>query len=411
MSRSSRVAPPRSNSLPTQFKLLWGAIGLSNIGDGLRIVALPLLATSVTDDPRLIAGVTVAERLPWLVFILPGGAWADRFDRRRLRMGIDTLRAIVMGALVLLVVLDSVSIWIVFLVAALLASGEAVVDSSSMAMVPSLVASRDLERAAARLSSTELVTNDLIGPPLGGLLFGVAVAIPFGVDALTFAGAALVMSFMSGSFTANPNAPSGVALRSQIAEGFRWLWGQALLRRLALISCALGTASFIGNGVFVIFARDELGLSEFGYGLLLVPGAFGGIAGSFLAPRLRRVPLRAALAGAVLTSGAATFVYATSSTPVVVGVLAAVSLGAVMVWNVLTVALRQRLIPDELLGRVAASYRFLVILGMPVGAFIGGMIANEFGVRTALLVSGSSLVAIGAVVPVVLRSVGEYDTR
>jgi len=113
----------------------------------------------------------------------------------------------------------------------------------------------------------------------------------------------------------------------------------------------------------------------------------------------------------VLTSGAATFVYATSSTPVVVGVLAAVSLGAVMVWNVLTVALRQRLIPDELLGRVAASYRFLVILGMPVGAFVGGMIANEFGVRTALLVSGSSLVAIGAVVPVVLRSVGEYDTR
>jgi MFS family permease len=80
-------------SLPHEFKLLWGATALSNIGDGLRIVALPLLATSITTDPRLIAGVTVAERLPWLIFILPGGAWADRFDRRVLRMRLDMARA------------------------------------------------------------------------------------------------------------------------------------------------------------------------------------------------------------------------------------------------------------------------------------------------------------------------------
>ena len=255
------------------------------------------------------------------------------------------------------------------------------------------------------------MTNDLIGPPLGGLLFGLAVAIPFGVDAVTFAGAAIVMSFMSGSFHASASASTEVALRSQISEGFRWLWGQPLLRRLALISFGLGTSSLIGNGVFVIFARDELGLSEFGYGLLLVPGAFGGIVGSFLAPRLRRVPLRSALTGAVLASGGATFVYATSSSPIVVALLAATSLGAVMVWNVLTVALRQRLIPDELLGRVGASYRFVVYAGMPIGAFLGGVIANEYGVRTSLLVSGSCLVAIGSLVPVALRGVGEYDTR
>ena len=116
--------------------------------------------------------------------------------------------------------------------------------------------------------------NELIGPPLGGLLFGLAVAAPFGVDALTFAGAALVMAFMTGNF--RPAGATSVSqerpsMRASLAEGIRWLWRHQLLRTLALVSTALGTASFIGNAVFVIFATDTLGLSDFGYGLLLVP--------------------------------------------------------------------------------------------------------------------------------------------
>ena len=137
---------------------------------------------------------------------------------------------------------------------------------------------------------------------------------------------------------------------------------------LAIISTALGTASFIGNAVFVLYAREVLDLSEFGYGVLLVPGAIGGIVGSLIAPRFRRFPLRVTLSCAVLASGAATWLIAATSNPVVAGLLTAVSLGAMMVWNVLTLALRQRLIPNEMLGRVGASYRFLVFLGMPVGA-------------------------------------------
>jgi Na+/melibiose symporter-like transporter len=403
-----RAAGATQHGFRREFQLLWAATGLSNLGDGLRIVALPLLATSVTTDPRLIAGVTIAERLPWLIFILPGGAWADRVDRRVLRMRLDFARAVVMAGLVVVILADRASIGVIYLVAALLSSGEAIVDSSSMALVPATVDDNDLERAGGRLTSTELVTNDLIGPPLGGLLFGLAVAVPFGLDAVSFAAAALMMSMMSGSYATNSAVSASArtqrtAIRGDIAAGFRWLWHDRLLRRLAIISTALGTASFIGNAVFVLFARETLGLSAFGYGLLLVPGAFGGIAGSMLAPRMRRFPLRVALAGAVLMSGVATWVMSLVSSPILAALLAAVSLGSVMVWNVLTVALRQRVIPDEWLGRVGASYRFLVFLGMPFGALIGGLLANALSIRSAIFVSGSLLFFLGATVPVLLR--------
>lgn len=392
--------------LPRNFRLLWGATALSNLGDGLRLVALPLLATTVTDDPRLIAGVTVAERLPWLLFILPGGVWADRFDRRKLRVNLDIARAVVMAALAVVILLDQVSIVALFVVAALLASAEAVVDSSSMAMIPATVESADLERAVGRLGSTELAMNDLVGPPLGGLLFGLAVATPFGLDALSFAGAALVMGLMTGSYSSGAVDDPTATMRSRVSEGFGWLWNHRLLRTLALISTGLGTASFISSAIFVIFARDELELSEFGYGLLLVPGALGGIFGSLVAPRFRRFPLRVTLMAAVLGAGLSTLLVAATSSPIVVGLLTAATLGSIMVWNVLTLALRQRLIPNELLGRVGASYRFLVFLGMPVGALVGGLVADRFDVRTAIAVSGCVLLVIGLVIPLVLRGPG-----
>lgn len=404
--RGPSVSGPSAKS--RDFRLLWTASALSNLGDGVRLVALPLLATTVTTDPVLIAGVTVAERLPWLVFILPGGAWADRYDRRLLRMGLDVARAVVMTVLVVLVVLDSVSIWAIFAVAALLASGEAVVDSSSMAMVPAAVGHDDLERAVGRLGSTQLAMNDLVGPPIGGFLFGVAIAIPFGLDAASFAVAALVMAFMTGDYRSHapPGSTTGPGLGGQIAEGFRWLWREPLLRTLALVSMGLGTASYISNGVFVLFARETLGLSAFGFGVLLVPSALGGIAGSLLAPRFRGRPLHLVLPIAVLMSGAAVWAMSLTSSPWFVGALWALSMAGIMVWNVLTLALRQRMIPDELLGRVGASYRFLVFLGMPVGALLGGVIADVFSIRSSIFVSGSLLIAMALVVAPVLRSVG-----
>ncbi|MEQ1698691.1 MAG: MFS transporter [Ilumatobacteraceae bacterium] len=399
-------APPGAGRLPRPFHLLWTATAVSNIGDGLRLTALPLLATSITTDPRAIAGVAIAERVPWLVFILPGGAWADRFDRRALRMRLDTARALVMAGLLVAISFDRVTLAAIYAVAALLASAEAVVDSSSMAIVPSTVHERDLERAGSRLSSTELVTNGLIGPPLGGLLFGAAVIAPFAVDAASFAAAAIIMSLLPGRFRPDTNpSEQQASMRHQIAEGFRWFWSRRALRNLALISTALGFSGFVGGSVFVLFATQTLGLSSVGYGLLIVPSAFGGVAGSILAPKLTALPLPLVLAASTVISGAATWTMSASSTPALVAMLTALSTAAVIVWNILTVALRQRIIPDHLLGRVGASSRFLVYSGMPFGALTGGILADSFGIRTALAINGIGLVAIGVLVPHLLRGI------
>jgi predicted MFS family arabinose efflux permease len=400
-----RMGKNRVGPLPRPFQILWAATALSNIGDGLRLTALPLLATSVTTDPRAIAGVAVAERIPWLVLILPGGAWADRHDRRKLRLRLDLARGAVMTGLVALIVMHRLSMAVIYVVAALVASAEAVVDSSSMALVPATVGEADLERAGSRLASTEILTNELIGPPLGGLLFSAAVALPFGIDAFSFLSAAATMSMMRGNFATEVEERSDEPMVRQIADGFRWFWKRPALRNLALIGTVLGTASFISSSVFVLFATQTLGLSPAGYGLLLVPGGFAGIAGSLVAPKLARYPLRLVLGTVITAEGVMTLVMSRMSSPILVAVIGAAGALIGVTWNVLTVAFRQRVIPNHLLGRVGASFRFLVYVGMPFGALAGGFLAKSFGVRAALAANGVIFLTIGLATPFLLRGI------
>jgi MFS family permease len=389
-----------SRQLPHSFRLLWAATGVSNLGDGIRQAALPLAAVSITQDPRLVAGVAVAQRLPWLLLILPGGVLADRLDRRRLRVTLDIVRAVAMGGFAIIAATGSLDIWLVYLLAIVLSSAESIVDSSSMALVPALVPDAELERAASVLTSTELVTNDLVGPPLGGFLFAAAIAAPFATDSVSFFVAALLGMRIAGSFRAAPRAGSPASARTvvhDIAEGFRWLWHQPMLRDLALVSTGLGTFVYVANAVLVLFAVRNLGLGDVGFGLFLIPGALGGVAGSIVAPHLRRYRLRPVLVVAIAISGLSYAAMAIQTHVVPAAVLLAVTVGGAMVWNVLTLALRQRSIPDELLGRVGASYRLLVYLGMPLGAFAGGWLAEALSVKAAILIGGLGLVAMAIV--------------
>jgi MFS family permease len=402
-----------SRALPHSFRLLWAATGVSNLGDGIRQAALPLAAVSITDDPRLIAGVAVAQRLPWLLLILPGGVLADRLDRRRLRVTLDIVRAVAMGGFAIVAATGSLDIWLVYLLAIVLSSAESIVDSSSMALVPSLVSDAELERAASVLTSTELVTNDLVGPPLGGLLFAAAIAAPFATDSVSFFVAALLGMRIAGSFRAAPRAgsrASASSVREDIAEGVRWLWHRPMLRDLALISTGLGTFVYVANAVLVLFAVRNLGLGNFGFGLFLIPGALGGVAGSIVAPHLRRYRLRPVLVIAIAISGISYAAMAVQTHVVPAAVLLAVTVGGAMVWNVLTLALRQRWIPDELLGRVGASYRLLVYVGMPLGAFAGGWLADALSVKAAIMIGGLGLVAMAIVTTFIPLDGGPRET-
>lgn len=385
--------------LPGRFRLLWAATGVSNLGDGIRLTALPLLATELTTDPALIAGLAVAERLPWLVFILPGGAWADRYDRRRLRVLLDVIRAVVVAGLAMLIAVDAASLVALYLAAAAMAAAESIVDSSSMALVPALVDEADLERGGARLAATELTMGALIGPPLGGVIFAGALWLPFGIDAITFLLAAVLTAAIPGSFRPARSRGSKTSMWSDIRDGMRWLWNDHLIRNLALISTALGTIGYVTGAVFVLLAREELGLGSAEFGLLLVPPAIGGLIGSALASRLRNRSLRVVLTVAITTNALTSLAIAVTSRAALIGVLLAIEAAAILVWNVLTLALRQRMIPDELLGRVGASYRFLVYVGMPAGAILGGFIASTINVRATFTASGFALLAVAAILP------------
>jgi MFS family permease len=392
-----------------RFRTLWLATAVSNLGDGLRLAALPLLATRLTDDPRLIAGVAVAERLPWLLLILPGGVLADRLDRRKLRVRLDLVRAVIMGGLTVLVATGNSSMVAIYVVAALLASAEAVVDSSSMALIPALVDDEHLEKAGTQLNIAEMTFSAFVGPPLGGLLLGVALAAPFAVDASSFAIAALLMATLSGDFRATP-PPTELAtgsarssMWSEIVEGMRWLWRAPSLRVLALISFGLGTISFFSGSVWVIYATKELKLSEFGYGLLIIPAAIGGMAFAAITPRLgKRAPLRWVLCISTVISGITHLVMAGSSNLILIGSMVALLDGMSSIWNILTLALRQREIPDHLLGRVGASYRMLVYVGMPFGALLGGIATEIMSVRWTIAVAGVVLIALGLAVLIAL---------
>ncbi len=348
--------------LGPSYRRLFCASAVSNLGDGVFSVALPLVAVGLTRDPTAIAGVSLALRLPWLVFSLTAGALVDRWDRRRVLWITDLVRALIVAGLGTAIALDVDSLVVLYAVAAALGTAETLFDNASQTIVPSLVPdSADLPRANGRLYAVETITNSFVGPPLGGLLVAVAVALPFWVDAGSFAVAALLVAGIGGSFHPAGDDPGPRRrLATEIAEGVRWLWRHRALRDLALLLGLMNLWLMAGFSVLVLFATERLGLGEVGFGLLGTAGALGSVAGGFLGPRLaRRIGTARLLVLGALGTAAAQVAMAPLTEPVVAGAVLAAGGFVGTVWNVVTVSLRQSLIPDRLLGRVNSVYRFL----------------------------------------------------
>ena len=393
------------------FTRLLAATGISNLGDGVRLVALPLIATQLTHDPRLITGIVVADRLPWLVFLLPGGALADRFDRVRIRVRLDWFRAAVGAALAALVLGERATIPLLYLATVLMSAAEAVVDSSSMALAPSLLDDVDLETGIGRLSATEILGRDLAGPALGGVLVAATAGLAFGFDAVSFAVSAVLVAVIPSTRTVT-DTPTPGTMRSAVTQmrrstsaGLSWLWHQPLLRTVALLTASLTVAAYTLVSILVIFATHDLHLGPTGYGLLMIGSAAGGLLGTWVAPRLRHAPFAVVIGSAAMVTGLADVAIALSRSIVVVGLLLVLDTAGVLVWNVLTMSVRQRLIPDPLLGRVNASYRFLLALTAPLGALAGGVLAEAIGARSTILAAGAVTVGLGALATVVLTRI------
>ncbi|MDT0309394.1 MFS transporter [Streptomyces sp. DSM 44917] len=395
---------PQPRGLGRPFWTLWSATTLTNLGQGATGIAFPWLATTLTSDPVLVALAAAAQRLPWLLFSLPAGVLADRLDRRRVMVAMSAARAAAVGLVGLLVALDALTLPLLLACALLLGFGEVLFDNTSQVLLPSVVPRDRLTRANGRLMSTMIVTEDFLARPLGGALTGLALAAPFFFDAGAAALALVALLLLPGSYRAAAPGGAGAAgvrsMRREIAEGLGWLWRHTVLRRLALTLGAVTGALSAAQAVYVLYAQEVLGLGPVAFAVLASAGGLGALLGGFLAAPVSRRLGPSGVLSAVLAVDVVVYAIAgLASHAVLVGAAMSVSGFGVVLWNVVTVSLRQTVIPDHLLGRVNGAYRLLGWGAIPLGMAAGGALAalteplwgREASLRVPLLVAAASL--------------------
>jgi len=260
------------------FRQVWTAAAISNLGDGLVLAALPLLAESLTKTAVLVSGIVTMRYAAWLVLGLFGGVVADRADRRWVMIVVDVGRAVIVAGLGIVIVVGTAPIALLWLIAFLLGCGEVFFDSASQAMLPSVIGDDDLlERANSRLYVAQSVTTDLIGPPIGAFLFAAVAALPFLIDAGSFAAAALIVATLAGSFRGRPAttkvpAPGSEpvvarpSVRTELREAWHYVRGHRLLRSLIALGCGWNFFAIGAMSTNVLFARRVLHVSDTGYG-------------------------------------------------------------------------------------------------------------------------------------------------
>lgn len=371
------IAPRR---MGRDFRWLLASSWTSNLGDGIALAAAPLLIASLTDSAVLVAAGAMMQFLPWLLFGLLAGAVADHHDRRRLVMLANGLRAVIVGLLVVFLLTGQANVWIVLATAFLYGTAEVFADSAGSTLLPMVVAPADLGIGNARMQAGFLVANQLAGPPLGAFLFAVGSFWPFVLQVLCVSLAVLLISRISRTpVPEHPTADRGTKVHA-IREGLRWLRHNAPVRTLVVIILVFNITWAAPWGVLVLYATEYLGMGPVGYGALTTASALGGFIAVFAFGWLeKRVSfstlMRVCLSCEVLMH----LGFALTTSPVVAfAIMFGFGLYA-FIWATISTTVRQRLVPMELQGRIASVNMVGVFGGLVIGQFIGGVLAQLFG--------------------------------
>jgi MFS family permease len=372
------VVPPR---LGTPFRWLLGSSWLSNIADGLQVAAGPLLVASETHDPFLVSLAAVLQYLPFLLFGLFAGVVADRVDRRRLVAVADLCRVCVIAVLVGTVVSGEVSIAVVLAAMFLLGVGETFADTTTSTLLPMIVAKRDLGIANARLITGIVTFNQLVGPPIGALLFGLGRALPFVTQGTCMAlSVLLVLRVRLPAHGRDPSVGPG-SIRKDILEGLRWVLGHAAIRTLTLTIVTFNVTFGAAWSVLVLYSLERLGMGEVGFGLLTSALACGGLAGTLSFGWLERhISLGNIMRGGLIIETLTHLVLAVNTLPAVAMVVFFVFGAHAFIWGTISTTIRQRAVPSQMQGRVASLYMIGVTGGMVLGSVLGGLIASRWGI-------------------------------
>lgn len=377
-------------SLGRPFWTWWWAAVLTNLGDGIRLAAFPLLAAQLTDAPVQVAAVAAAGAVPWLLAGLPAGVLADRVRARRLLPVADLSRVVVLAGLIALLLQGRAGIPAVVVAVLVLGVAETVRDTAAETVVPRLVRADQLERAGGRLTAGALVGNEFVGPLVGGALFGVGAVLPFVTSSAVTALAVLLLLSLPAPVLhlLGPAPRTAPAAGHGARAGLSFLRSSRLLRALVLVVAAVALADSAWFAVFVLYADQRLALGPAGFGALLALGSAGGLAGALLADRA--VSGRRHRAAIGVSAAAATV------TPALLllderlwaaGVVVVVTSAAFGVLNVAAAGLRHRLVPVELIGRVSAVWRTSAYVASGAGGLAGGALASAQGLAAPFALS------------------------
>jgi len=340
----------------------------------------------------------------------------DRFDRRKIIIAMDITRALLALIVAIAVTVESNNLpslntvgsgvnletnWFLYTVlivtALLFGCAEVLRDNSAQTFLPDVVKSDQLESANGKLWSVEFVTNSFIGPPLGSLLIGLFIFLPFYFDTATFfVAAALMATLVSATKPVKKgNEKKEINFRAEIKEGFTWLWKHELLRPMAIILGSLNGLAAITAATFILFAQEILNTSVFIFAVLGVAGAIGGTLGGIWGPKVSaKIGSGPSLYLTLLSAPIISLIIGITSSWQLFWFLTAFGTFFAVLWNVITVSLRQSIIPTHLLGRVNSVYRFFAWGSLPIGTLIGGALVDlveltgdrEFALRLPYLV-------------------------
>lgn len=393
----------KRDDLGRDFRFVWLSILVSSSGDGMFVTAFPLLAALLTRDPVLIAGITISTRLPWLLFSIFTGAIADRSDRRKLMIGADLARMVIVGALGAAILLDVVTIWQLYVCAFLLGICETLHVNAAQAFIPAIVRQDQLLPANARFASAQIVSTQFIGPPLGVALFNATRSLPFIADAVTFAGSAGLIAAIPDEHAVDKPT---TRFRDDVLDGLRFLRDHKPLRRLTEILAFVNFFYFAAISLLVLYNDEILGGTDVTFTALSVGAAVGTVVSRFFIQRLvdRSGTTTTMVISMWLWAVATTVMAFTSNAPIAIASNVILGIGTGL-WLSLNTTLRQQLTPSRMLGRMNAASRTVSWGIVPFGAAFGGLTARLLGLRGPFILSAASMVACAIIGRRLLRPV------
>ena len=370
--------PLRSNR---EFRLLWSGQAISQLGSQISLVAYPLLALAVTGSPAKAGLVGFALNVPIAVLALPAGMLADRVNRKHLMVTVDGVRGVALASIAVAALAGHVANALIVVVALIDGAGFVVTYVAERGAVRRLVPREQLGEAVARNESRTFAAM-LAGPPIGGLLFGLGRAVPFLVDAISYAASAVSKLLIRTDFQ-EPRADGAVG---DAREGLRWVWQRPFFRTCMLLFAG-SNPIFTGLYLLVVVLAKRSGAPPALIGVMLGIAAGGGLLGALLAPRLQRhLSARAVLIGENWVLALSLPLLLVAHNALLLGAIVAAAELITPVTNSFVVGFRVALAPDRLQGRVQAASTLISFSAGWLGPLAVGLLLQDAGETATILV-------------------------